>query len=361
MEYRKLGKTTLRVSAIGYGTLKLPRISQEEAARCLHRALELGINFVDSARDYGDSESKVGRALKGRRGEFLLATKTSARRFDSAMADLQTSLRELQTDYLDLWQLHSVSDEPSWQQVMAPGGALQAARHAQAQGMVRHVGISVHRAIGVMHKAIECGEFETIMLCYNPIDAENVAAVLPLARRRGLGVITMKALSGGTMAYPKQVRRAGFGGPDALVAGALRWVLGNQNVHCVLAGMQAVHEVEENVPLADPPVPLSNAEHREFLKMLGEFAGEYRYGQRCLACGYCQPCPEGVNIPAILLAARLVSSYPDGVRHQGYEIYEQLQVGAEACVECEKCVEKCPAALPIPSLLKEARQVLERK
>jgi len=360
VEYRTLGKTGLRVSAISYGTLKLPRISAEEAARCLERALELGINFVDTARDYGDAESKVGRALKGRRGEFLLATKTSARRYDAAMADLDRSLQELQTDYLDLWQLHSVSDEESWREVMAEGGALQAARRAQAQGVVRHVGISVHRSLSVMHRAIQCGKFETIMLCYNPIDAENVGGVLALPRRHGLGLIVMKALSGGTMAYPKQARKAGFGGRDALVAGALRWVLGNQNVDCVLAGMRAVHEVEENVALASPVVPLTAAERKQLLAMLGEFGGEYRYGQRCLACGYCQPCPEGVNIPAIFLAARMLTSYPDDVKHQGYEIYEQLDVGAEACVECEKCVEKCPATLPIPALLKEARKVLER-
>jgi len=360
MEYRRLGKTELRVSVISYGAIKLPQISEEEAAQCLNRALDLGVNFIDTSRTYGDSETKIGKALEGRREDYFLATKTHARDYDSALADLETSLKELRTDRIDLWQLHSISNEESWQRITSRDGSLRAARQARAQGTVGHVGISIHRSLDVMRKAIACGEFETVMLAYSPVDSENVGDILPLAKQQDMGTIAMKALSGGTMAYPKQARKAGFGGEDALVAGALRWVLSNDNVDCVIPGMQALHEVEENVPLGSPFVPLSQEERKRFIKALGEFGGEYRYEQRCLACGYCQPCPEGVNIPVILQAARIVRRYPDDLKRLGYEMYERLEVGAEACVECEECLKKCPAELPIPQMLKAAREVLER-
>ena len=358
MEKRRLGKTELEVTAVSYGAIKLPGISEEEAAECLNRALDLGVNYVDTARNYRDSEAKIGKALKDRRDEFYVATKSGARDYDGAMADLESSLRELQMDYIDIWQLHSVSNDQAWQAVMGEDGALKAQRKAQDEGLVRHASITIHRSLDVMRKAITSGEFETVMLCYGPLDSEHVADILPLAKQQDMGTIIMKALSGGRMTYPKDARRAGLGGPDALVAGALRWVLSDANVDCVIPGMQAVHEVEENAALADPFIPLSDEERRELIGLLGEFGGQYRYEQRCLQCGYCQPCPQGVEIPAIFQAASIVRGYPDDLKRMGYEMYQALEVGAEACVECEQCLEKCPAGLPIPEMLKEARELL---
>ena len=300
-------------------------------------------------------------SLRGRRSEFYLATKTSARDRDGAAADLEKSLDELQFNHIDLWQLHTVANMDSWREVMATGGALETAQRARSEGLIGHVGISVHRSLEVMRRAIECGEFETIMLTYNPMDSECVADFLPLAKQHDMGTIAMKALGGGRTAYPKQNRQAGLGGLDALVAGCLRLVLSNESVDCVIPGMEARHEVEENVPLAAPVAPLGEAERQTLMRLLGEFDGEFRYEQKCLRCGYCQPCPEGVDVPAIFRAAVMVRRYPDNLKHQGYEIYEALKVGAEACVECKECLEKCPAGLPIPEMLKEAHQLLRRR
>ncbi len=358
MEYRRLGKTELQVSAVSYGAIKLPKISEEEAAACLNRALDLGINYIDTARGYGDSERKIGLAVSNRRDEFYLATKTPSRDYDGAMGDLDTSLSELQTSYVDVWQLHTVSNERTWQQVMGTGGALEAAREAQDQGMVRHVSITIHRSLDVMRKAINCGEFETIMLCYSPLDSENVAEILPLAREHDLGTIIMKALSGGQISYPKEARQPGLGGPDALVAGSLRWVLSDPNVDVVIPGMQAVHEVEENAALVEPFDPLSDAEREELVQRLAERGMSYRYRQQCLRCGYCQPCPEGVNVPEVFKAAQIVANYPDDLRYLGYEIYEGLEPQADACVGCGECLEKCPVGLDIPTLLEEAHELL---
>jgi len=359
VEKQRLGKTELEVTPISCGAIKLPQISEEEAAECLNRALDLGINYVDTARNYRDSEAKIGKGIGHRRDEFYLATKTGARDYDGAMADLETSLNELDMDYVDIWQLHTVSHEETWQGVMGENGALKAQHKALEEGTVKHAGITIHRALDVMRKAIASGEFETILLAYSPIDSENVANILPLAKEQDMGTIIMKALSGGQMVYPKEARKAGLGGADALVAGALRWVLSDPNVDCVIPGMQAVHEVEENAALADPFVPLTDEERKELVGLLGEFGGQYRYDQRCLRCGYCQPCPQGVNIPVIFQAASIVRGYPDDLKHIGYEMYQALEVGAQACVECEECLEKCPARLPIPEMLKEARELLE--
>jgi len=361
VQYRRLGKTELEVTPISFGAIKLPGISEDEAAACLNRALDLGINFIDTARNYRDSEHKIGLGVGHRRDEFYLATKTGARDYDGAMEDLATSLDQLKMDYIDIWQLHTVSNEENWQKVMSPGGALEAARKAEDEGVVGHVSITIHRAHDVMRRAIACGEFETIMLCYNPLDSEDVEKILPLAREADMGTIIMKALSGGQIAYPEEEEQAGLGGPNALVAGSLRWVLSDPNVDVVIPGMQTVEEVEENAALMMPFEPLSDDEREELLRRLADFGGSYRYEQKCLRCGYCQPCPQGVPVPDVFKAAQMVASYPDNLRHMGYDLYECLEVDAASCVSCGACLEKCPAGLAIPDLLAEAHETLSAR
>lgn len=358
MDYRLLGATGLEVSRIGFGAIKLPGIDDETAAACLNRALDLGVNFIDTSRTYRDSEEKIGRALEKRRADYFLATKTHARDRDGAWCDLETSLRALRTDYLDLWQLHSVSQWATWEEVTAPGGAFAAADRAREEGLVRHLGITVHRDHRVARAAIASGLFATIMLMYNPVDSEGMAALLDEAHAAGLGVIVMKALSGGQIASPPQARSAGFGGPDALVAGALRWVLSNGSVDCVIPGMQSLGEVEENVPLAAPFVPLSAGERRDYLARLGGAGAALRYNQRCLRCGYCLPCSQGIDIPRVFQARQVFENYPEALRGQGRDLYRSLAPGADACVRCNQCLEKCPAGLAIPDLLAEAGRVL---
>ena len=361
MEYRALGKTGLEVSAVSYGAIKLPQIPEEEAAECLNRALDLGINFIDTARRYKDSENKIGAGLAGRRDDFYLATKTGERTRDGALADLQTSLEALRMDHVDLWQLHSVSDPGAWEQVMGPGGALEALHEAREQGLARHVGVTIHRSLDVMRRAIECGEYETVMLCYNPMDSEGVAPFLPLAREHGVGTIIMKALSGGMIPYPAEAREAGLGGPDALVAGSLRWVLSHPCVDVVIPGMRAVHEVEENVAVASPFTPLADEERDELRRRLASRGASYRYDQQCLRCEYCLPCPRGVKPPEVFKAVQMVAAYPDPLKHMGYDLYEQMDVKADACAACGVCVERCPVGLDIPRLLGEAHQVLSAR
>ena len=356
MQTRRLGRTGLEVSAIGFGAIKLPKISEEEATAALMRALELGVNFIDTARNYRDSESKIGAALKGRRDEFVLATKTSTRDADGAQTDLETSLANLQTDFIDVYQLHSVSTPEAWEEAMGAGGALEAAQQARSEGLVRHIGITIHRALGVMRQAIECGEFETIMVAYSPLDQEGVETeILPLAAEHDMGVITMKPLSGGALCLPPEERPAGG---DPVARDSLRYILGNPAVTVAIPGIEAVGEVEQNVAIASPFVPLTDDERDALTKRIAELKRSVRYGQVCLRCGYCQPCPEGVNIPEVFRAWDMVREYPDSLKHHGFELYQALEVDALQCVECRECEEKCPAGIAIPERLREAHEAL---
>ncbi|MBD3292751.1 MAG: 4Fe-4S dicluster domain-containing protein, partial [Armatimonadia bacterium] len=143
--------------------------------------------------------------------------------------------------------------------------------------------------------------------------------------------------------------------------GSLRWVLSDPKVDIVIPGMQTVDEVEENAALMMPFEPLSDAEREELLQRLADFGGSYRYEQQCLRCGYCQPCPQDVPVPDVFKAAQMVASYPDNLKHMGYELYESLEVDASSCASCGACLEECPAGLAIPELLADAHKMLNAR
>ena len=358
MQYRRLGKTDLDVSIVGFGAIKLPKVDQDEATAALNRALDLGVNFVDTARAYRDSEEKIGIALESRREEYYLATKTVQREAEEARAELETSLRNLRTDHVDLWQLHSVSTWEQWEQINAPGGAVEVGAAALAEGKIRHFGITIHRDWRVMRAAIESGLFETIMVAYSPLDSEGVhEEILPLAQQKDLGVIIMKALSGGQLALPAEAKVAGLGGADAVVAGSLRFVLGNPAVSVVIPGITCVREIEEDAALAEDFSALSTDELQELRRLIGGLGQEYRYKQACLRCEYCLPCPQGLAIPEIFRAVHMKTQYPDELKRMGDELWESLEVYPDACVECGTCMKKCPAGLNIPEKLQAAAAV----
>ena len=355
MRKRILGMTGLEVSIIGFGSIKLPGVQRDEAVKIVNRALDLGINYIDTARNYRDSEEKIGLVLKDRRDECFIATKTTGRDAGSLMRDLETSLRNLQTDKIDVYQLHTVSDGDTYKQVMASGGALDGAKKAKAQGKIDHIGITIHRDLETMKAAIRSGEFETIMLAYSPLDQEGVGEeILPMAKERNMGVIIMKPLSGGLLCLPEHERKKLE--RDPIATGSIKFVAFNENVTLAIPGMQRMLEVEENAPIGNMP-NMSAEEAAELIKAIGDIRGQYRYGQVCLRCGYCQPCPQDVVIPTIFHALDMYRNYPGNLKYLGSELYENLEVKADSCVECRECVEKCPAGLDIPELLKEAVEV----
>lgn len=351
MEYRTLGATGLKVSVLGFGCIKFSRVSQDDVTMALHRALDLGINFFDTARGYGDSEEKIGKAIAWRRSEVVLATKSASREAPGLLGDLETSLAMLRTDHIDVLFLHTVSDAKTYQAVVAPGGAVEGALRARDQGKIRHIGASVHRDLATMRQVIRHPVFEVLMPAYSVMDPEGSEALLPQATTAGMGTVIMKPLSGGQLTSPP-----GPGGqplsPDPVVEGALRWVISNPSVSTVIPGMISAQQVDDNVAAAAKG-PLSEAERQEVIRVVGALRKSYRYGQQCLRCGYCQPCPNGIDIPAIFRAADMARDYPDNLKHMGRQLYEEQASAAEHCEECRQCVEKCPAGLDIPARLRE--------
>jgi uncharacterized protein len=228
---------------------------------------------------------------------------------------------------------------------------LEGAKKAKAQGKIDHIGITIHRDLDTMRAAIKSDEFETILLAYSPLDQEGVGEeMLPMAKERNMGVIIMKPLSGGLLCLPEHEREEQ--GRDPIVVGSLRFIKDNENVTLPIPGMTNLREVEENASVGDMP-KMSEAEMDELRAAIGSMRKEYRYGQVCLQCGYCQPCPQDIVIPTAFRAMDMYRNYPESLKHLGAELYASMEVKADACVECEQCMEKCPAGLTIPEMLKE--------
>ena len=186
MRYRLLGKTGLQVSEVGFGAIPIIRLSFEEAEQVLRRALDRGINFFDTAHLYVDSEEKIGRAFAGKRQQVLLASKTIKRDRQGAREDLELSLRRLGTDYLDLYQLHQVSQESDWQTLTGPDGALEYLTRALEAGQIRHLGVTSH-SLEMAIRLVQTGLFSTIQFPFNFVETEAAQTLHPLARRQHWG------------------------------------------------------------------------------------------------------------------------------------------------------------------------------
>jgi predicted aldo/keto reductase-like oxidoreductase len=330
MEVRKLGKTGLEVSVIGFGGIPIQRISFEEAHVLVNKALDLGINFFDTARGYTDSEAKIGAVLRKRRSEAVIATKSMARTKEKMAADIRKSLKTLGVDFIDLYQIHNVRDRSTLERVLAPDGALAALQEAKREGLVKHIGITGH-VKSVLLEALKIREFETVQFPFNVVENEGVQELLQLAEMHGVGTIVMKPLAGGALKNSDL---------------ALRYLL-EYPVSTVIPGMDSVDQVERNVAVGDNPSPLSPSE-RELLMREAEQLGR----TFCRRCDYCQPCPQGINIPMVLLFDGYYLRYD--LKEWARERYRSLGVKVEACVDCGACEEKCPYNLPVRQLLRDA-------
>jgi predicted aldo/keto reductase-like oxidoreductase len=350
MEKRILGRTGWEVSVISFGGIKLPRARQKQCTEVLNRALDLGINFVDTADCYGDSEEKIGKALKGRRDEFYLATKVDQRDGKGARKTLERSLKRLRCDTIDLIQLHDCRGS-DYDKAIAPGGVVEEMKKAQAEGKVVEIGITVHSNIDTMRRAIESGEFATIMVAYNLLDRERVGSeVIPSAHEHDMGVICMKPLAGGRLANSRELTDLKEG-ETSLAQAALQFILSNDMVTCAIPGMTRVDELEQNIKVAEKIRKLSLQEVRELVERVGNVGKDF-----CRNCGYCVPCPQGINIPDVFRFEGYYTRY--GLQEWAQEQYAALDVKVEECAECEQCIEKCPYGLDIPRLLKKAAEVL---
>jgi predicted aldo/keto reductase-like oxidoreductase len=333
-----LGKTGLEVSRIGFGGIPIQRVSELEAIQVVQRCIELGVTFLDTANAYTNSEARIGKALAalpGQRERLVIATKTAARDRATAWQHLEQSRRDLGVDVIDLWQLHNVSSMDTYEQVLAPGGALEAAQEALEAGLVRHVGITSH-SMDVAREAVPSGHFETIQFPFNFVTDEPADKLLPLARQHGLGFIAMKPLGGGMLS-------------DANLA--IKYLL--QFDHVVPdPGIERIEEIEEIAAIVAGPWHLTAQERQEIELIRNEVGVRF-----CRRCGYCEPCPEDVRISLVMNLPSVWKRMPVERLTTG-NLAAAVQTGRN-CIECGECEEKCPYQLPIREMIAEHMAVYE--
>jgi len=332
MEYRILGKTGLKVSVVGFGGIPVQRITKEEAIRVIERAEELGINFIDTARGYGISEVIIGEALKGRREKWIIASKTMARDKESMKIDIDISLNNLNTDYIDLYQFHNVRTIEDYEKILSENGAYKALQQAKLVEKVRHIGITSH-SIDILKIAVESGKFDTIMYPYNIVETQAYELFIR-AKELNIGVIAMKPLAGGALT-------------DGTIA--MKFILENKSITTAIPGMASIKEVDENSKVGSSFMPLTSAEREKALKDASELGEEF-----CRRCGYCAPCPKGIDIPTVFVVSGYKERYDLAIWAE--ERYHALKKTAKDCVECGACEDKCPYNLPIRKMLKRVKK-----
>jgi predicted aldo/keto reductase-like oxidoreductase len=328
MEYVTLGKTGLRISRVGFGGIPIQRITEEECTALFDAVVDAGINYIDTARAYTVSEQYLGQALKGRRDRFVLATKSMARTREAMAADIELSLKNLQTDYIDLYQIHNPNDA-QLDTVLAPGGAMEALLQAKAQGKIGHIGLTAH-ALSVFERALSIDEIETVMFPYNIVERQG-EPLIARCKQKNVGFIAMKPLAGGAI-------------EDATLA--MRYILSNPDVTVVIPGMYCEAEVAQNVAAAESTAPLTSDEQTLAAKIAARLGDHF-----CRRCSYCAPCTVGISIPGVFLFEGYLSRY--GLEKWARERYATLNVKASACVGCGACEERCPYHLPIREMLKD--------
>ena len=331
MEYRVLGKTGLKISRMGFGGIPFQKIDAEGTKALMRKLQAAGVNYIDTARGYTVSESYLGEALEGIRKDFILATKSMARDKEGMARDIDISLANLRTDYIELYQVHNPT-MAQLEQVIAPGGALEALLEAKAAGKIGHVGITAH-ALDVFEKALELPWVETIMFPYNIVEVQGEKLIAKCAEKN-IGFIDMKPLAGGAI-------------EDATLA--LRFVCANENVTVTIPGMAELKEIDQNIAACADTAPLSDGEQAKIAQVVKELGTNF-----CRRCNYCQPCAVGINISGVLLFEGYLSRY--GLADWAKGRYSTLPVKASACIGCGACENRCPYNLPIRKLLKNAAE-----
>ena len=376
MRYRKFGKLDWEVSALGFGCMRFPiknkehsNIDEPEATRMLHYAIDHGVNYLDSAYPYhgGNSELVVGRALKGGyREKVKLATKLPCWKvevWEDFDRFLNEQIEKLQTDHIDFYLLHALN-EKSWHK-MRDLGVLKWAEGAIADGRIGRLGFSFHDKYEVFQEIVDAYDGWTFcQIQYNYMDVENQAGAkgLQYAASRGLAVVIMEPILGGRLVNPPQPIQHLWNTSARKrtpADWALQWLWNQPEVSVVLSGMSTMEQVEENVASAD--VSGVNTLTAEELALFDQVREKYQWlcPIPCTECGYCVPCPNGVDIP------RNFAVYNQGVMYDKadhsrteYNNWIPEEARASACIQCRECEDKCPQIIPISEWMVHVHEVL---
>ena len=374
MQYRPFGKTGVNISTLGFGCMRLPEIQKEDGSwevdqektnEMLRRAYDLGVNYFDTALYYchSNSEIAVGQALKPIRDKVYISTKCPmdlVKEPGDLRKVLLTSLKKLDTDYIDFYHFWGINQK-TFDEKIAPMNLIAEAYKLKEEGLLRHISFSFHDSPEALKHIIDNGEgLESVLLQYNLLDRAN-EEMIQYAASKGLGVVVMGPVGGGRLAAPTEL--AAKLGTEAVNTYelAFKFVLGNPGVCCALSGMQTLDMVEKNAVVASLENPMSEEEWRrvgESLENLKKFSELY-----CTGCGYCQPCPKGINIPKIFQAYTYLNVYglTETAKNtwNGY-LNDQKNPGVSPseCINCGYCERKCPQHLKVRELLKKVEAKL---
>ncbi|MFC1718444.1 aldo/keto reductase [Candidatus Poribacteria bacterium] len=343
MHYRKLGNTGMEVSVVGLGGVQLASSDTEYAVKVVRKALELGVNYFDTARVYFDSEIKLGIALKGERERVYISTKTTGRTKEDTWQHIRESLQRLQTDYLDNCHIHALDMDEDIDKRLGPGGAIEALVAARDKGLVRHIGCSSHRSSALI-KALEQFDFEIILASMNIVEREPLEKLIPLCISRGIGITIMKPLATGLLPAPL----------------ALKWLL-NQPISTAVPGATTLAEASENSLVGHLDDFTLTPDERD---QANRVAFELDH-VRCRLCGKCEPCPVDIPVWGTLGSDDIYNHYrtmgPENFRAFPWsrdrvmnhiERRRHLISKFQSCNECGICEDRCPYGLPIVDMLR---------
>jgi len=368
MLYRPFGKTGLEVSALGFGAMRLPE-DFDEAAAVITRAFDQGVNFLDSARGYPNSEAKCGKALKGRREQIIVSTKVPSwiePVVEGWRERFEESLTAFDTGYIDVLQiLHDLKWEVFEKHVAPKGKVLDLVTQARDEGLVRYFSFSSHDTPENVIKLIDTGVFDAMIVQYNLLDLQYADAI-DHACEKGMGVVAMGPVGGGRLAgLSPELAKIALSPSASTPALALRFVLSNPAISTAISGMNTAQMVDENVATASREDMLSAEERAQVRAALEE--AERIAKLYCTGCRYCMPCPHGVDIPGnfgLMNYHRVYGLTEYAKQHYGHKPNERAaddercRLNASACIECGECEPKCPQHIPIIEQLKETHAAL---
>ncbi|MBN2400606.1 aldo/keto reductase [candidate division KSB1 bacterium] len=324
-----LGATGLKMLRMGLGGIPIQRLSTNESDRLLENAVAAGINFFDTARIYTDSESKFGRILSRHREQVVIASKSLSRDAASLLRDIDSSLKQLQTDYIDIYQCHNIANENDLARALADGGAIDGLVTARKAGKIRHIGLSGHKP-GIVEKALSAFPFATIQIPCNFMETEALAELIPLAKERHVGVIAMKPIGGGN------IREINLN---------FRFIF-NQGIDVAIPGMDSEIQIAENIAALADLSPLNEAEIASLQKEKDRLGSSF-----CRRCEYCMPCPQGLPISFLHVLKNYYFLYD--LKDWVWERIDTLAKTYQDCTACGECVKKCPYQLDMPKIFSE--------
>ncbi len=328
MEKIRLGRTNLLVTRLGWGGIPIQRVEEDEAVSVIRAVVEMGVNLLDSARAYSNSEYRIGLALQGINQSVILSTKSQIKT-EKIYNDVLESLKQLRVKKIDIYHLHNVINFQEFERVISPGGAYEGLKRAQREGLIDYIGITSHN-LSVLERAIEDGRFDVIMACYSFLEPEASQKVFPMAKKKEIGILAMKPFSGGVIEEAEP---------------ALRYVLSTEGI-VPIPGSETIEKARENWKVFIEGYTLTERDRKRIEAIRKEFDHQF-----CRRCDYCLPCTEGILIQFAVGLKSIIKRF--GAQAEKMDWMKRLIEKARHCSGCGECLPRCPYGLPIPDMIKE--------